>query len=79
MQKIKHLSKATHNEDFFKSFNLDDTRFRDWVVVALFYSLLHYYEAYFAMNNKHSKTHDKNEGATDIDKDVKIPEGFCAF
>jgi hypothetical protein len=58
MQKIKHLSKAAHNEDFFNNFNLDDTRFRDWVVVALFYSLLHYYEAYFAINNKHSKTHD---------------------
>jgi len=58
MEKIKHLTKAQHNEDFFNSFDADKTRFRDWIVVGIFYTAVHYYESYFANFNRHSRSHD---------------------
>ena len=58
MEKHRHLSKALHNEEFFKSFDLDKTKYRDWVIVGIFYTAIHYYEAYFSDSNKHSRTHD---------------------
>ena len=61
MKRIEHLNKAAHNENFFKRFDVDTTEFRDWVVVGIFYAALHYYEAYFALDGKHSGTHNKTE------------------
>jgi hypothetical protein len=58
MNRNRHLSKALHNEDFFSSMDIDATRFRDWIVVGIFYAILHHYEAYFANSNKHSPSHD---------------------
>jgi len=58
MKRNKHLSKALHNQDFFTGIDVDNTKFRDWVVVGIFYSILHYYEAYFASLNRHSSSHD---------------------
>ena len=44
----KHISRAQNNEQFYSSFNLSTTPFIDWAVTALFYSSLHYLDAYFA-------------------------------
>ena len=57
MERIEHLSKAEHNEKFFRSFDMNSTDFRDWIVIGIFYAAIHYYEAYFALKNKHSKHH----------------------
>ena len=58
MNRVRHLAKALHNENFFNSMNIDSTNFRDWIVTGIFYAILHRYEAYFANSNKHSPSHD---------------------
>lgn len=57
MDKLRHMNKALHNEDFYKSFNIDKTDFKDWIVAGIFYTALHYYEAYFSELGKHSRDH----------------------
>lgn len=41
-----HLQQATHNEAFFSGINLDV--YGDWAVTVLFYTALHYIDAYLA-------------------------------
>lgn len=53
----EHLKKAKHNEAFFISFDIDKTLYLDWVVNGIFYSALHYIEAYLATQDKHSDSH----------------------
>ena len=57
MERDKHLNKAEHNEKFFSSFDVNSTDFKDWIVTGIFYAAIHYYEAYFALENKHSNSH----------------------
>jgi hypothetical protein len=58
MNRKRHICKAEHNELFFRSFDIDKTNYRDWVVTGIFYTLIHCYEAYFSLFNKHSGSHD---------------------
>ena len=53
----EHLAKATHDEAFVDSFDINTTVFLDWVVTPLFYAALHYFEAYLATQGKHSLDH----------------------
>lgn len=46
--KDQHRDQATKNELLFQSFDLNDTPYLDWAVVALFYAALHWVEAYLA-------------------------------
>jgi len=55
--KVEHLKKAEHNEAFFNSLDIDKTNYLDWVVNGIFYSAIHYIEAYFAMQDKDSESH----------------------
>ena len=43
-----HLLQAQKNERFYQQLNLDNTEFHDWAVIGLFYSALHYVDAYLA-------------------------------
>ncbi|MBM3252908.1 MAG: hypothetical protein FJZ16_01485 [Candidatus Omnitrophica bacterium] len=52
-----HIEKAQHNEKFYLSFDAEKTDYKDWVVVGIFYSALHYIDAYFALRNKHPFAH----------------------
>ena len=42
----EHLDQAAHNEAFFAS--IEVATYSDWAVTALFYSALHYVDAYLA-------------------------------
>jgi hypothetical protein len=64
MEQTRHISKASHNEDFWRDTNTESSKYPDWAVVGIFYSAMHYIDAAFAKNNKHLKSHD--------DADVKI-------
>ncbi len=65
---IEHLNKATHNENYYLSFNLDNTPYLDWVVNGIFYSAIHYIESYLAMQARHPKTHgERNSCIRDDD------------
>jgi hypothetical protein len=54
---IEHAAKATHNETFFRGFDLDTTPYLDWVVVAVFYAALHLVEAFAATQGEHPNSH----------------------
>ena len=55
--KQAHIKKALHNEEFAKSLNPETTPFRDWIAVGAFYSAVHFLEAFFATQNRHSDGH----------------------
>jgi hypothetical protein len=55
-----HLAQAQKNERFYSTFDLSTTEFLDWAVITLFYSSLHYIDAYLAKaQNYHPLTHSK--------------------
>ena len=49
-----HLQQAQKNERFHQQFDLDTTEFHDWVITSLFYSALHYIDAYLATQGMES-------------------------
>lgn len=53
-----HLAQAGKNERFYKTFDLATTEFLDWAVTGLFYSALHYIDAYLAIKNYHPSKHE---------------------
>lgn len=56
--KEKHVEKADRNASFAKSLPLDNQANIDWAVTALFYSGLHYVEAYLEKNGTSAHLHD---------------------
>lgn len=69
-QKGEHIAKAAHDEQFAASLDLATTPYLDWVITALFYSALHYVEAYFATMKRHSADHRTRDSA--IQRDSRI-------
>ena len=43
-----HLQKAAHNLSYAKTFNLNQTKYLDWAAVAIFYTAMHYVDAFLA-------------------------------
>ena len=72
-----HLEKAKHNESFVASFDLDSTPFLDWAITGMFYSALHYVEAYFAKQGYHSALHRTRDST--IQRDGNIRYLFYAY
>ena len=70
----QHLNQADRNESCFQSLtSLNPSRFTEWEVVTLFYSALHYMEAYLARNNKinpHPKKHAQRK--TEISRHAEL-------
>ena len=54
----QHLSLAESNERFAESIAALPTRFPDWEITALFYSALHYVDAFLSTQNIHPRNHD---------------------
>ena len=70
--KRKHVSMATKNERFFEHFDLDNSPFLEWAVTGLFYSLIHYIEAYLADRlNDHTSSHFDREPRMDRISDLR--------
>jgi len=44
----RHVAQAEHNEELFGLLGQSSPAFIDWQITALFYSVLHYVEAYLA-------------------------------
>jgi len=51
-----HLNKSRHNLEFYK-LNKEQTKFNDWLIVALYYSLYHSALALITNRNYSSKNH----------------------
>lgn len=67
-----HLTRAEQNEQFARTLNLDDSFYTDWAIAILFYSALHYIDAYFALTHVHPRDHDKRDAA--IEKNGTLTE-----
>lgn len=69
--KTKHLSIATKNEKFFDHFDLNNSPFIEWAVTGLFYSLLHYIDAYLAERLKcHPRIHGTRTTLVSTESDL---------
>ncbi len=66
----QHLQKAEHNEQFSNS--LLPTAYIDWAVTGLFYSALHYIDAYLSNRGMHPSTHTRrdNKAKGSLPKDI---------
>jgi hypothetical protein len=58
-QKDAHLSQAAHNFAFYNS--VDCSRYSDWAATALFYTALHYIDAYLATRSIDPGSHDTRD------------------
>ena len=74
----EHLERARQNEEFAGSLDIDRAIQADWAVTILFYSALHYVDAYLAVKSYHPPDHDardseiENNGSlADIYKDYR--------
>ncbi len=69
--KAEHQRKAEHDERFVSSLDGATTPYLDWAITALFYSGLHYVEAYFATRGVHSADHRTRDSAVQRDLNIK--------
>ncbi len=56
----RHLAQAERNERFYNSLDIRTTEFLDWAITALFYSVLHYVDAYLAASMQPADSHPRN-------------------
>jgi hypothetical protein len=66
----EHLSKAEGNESFAMSLTLDSQPRIDWALVSLFYSAVHYVEAYLAPH-QHLRSHTTRDNVLGRDSNLK--------
>ena len=52
-----HETQALHNDRFWQSLDVGTTPYTDWIVNGIFYSAIHWIEAYLATINSHSSSH----------------------
>lgn len=55
-----HLNQAQHNLEFSES--LDPASYPDWLATGLFYTALHYIDAFLATKGYHPGKHDVRDG-----------------
>lgn len=77
----RHIGQAHRNELCYESLSaLNPTRFTEWEVITLFYSALHYLEAYLARNGidyPHPEKH--GERKTEISKHSALDSIFANY
>jgi hypothetical protein len=66
----RHLQWAKNNEELAESFNLDDSFEVDWAIVILFYSAVHYVDAYLSSRTRRQPDHAGRE--QEIQSDVLL-------
>jgi hypothetical protein len=73
-----HLTKAANNEKFADSLSLNGRTEVEWALTALFYSALHYVEAYLHKQFKiDSRNHDSRDKA--INRDSRLRRVFVEY
>ena len=70
--KDDHLAKAEHNERFAQQFDIGNSPYRDWVVTGLFYSAVHYVEAYLATQGRHSMDHSVRDSEVHRETNLRL-------
>ena len=74
MEQKDHISKAGHNESFWKKlYEENPAKYLDWAVVGIFYSAMHYIDAcYYKKSKKHFKNHEMADSEISRDKDLAV-------
>ncbi len=62
--KEQHLQQVKHNEAFIENLKRSND-FYSWQIVGLFYSALHYIEAFLAKKGNHSFSHENRHNRMD--------------
>ncbi|MGB6472490.1 MAG: hypothetical protein WBF04_00270 [Candidatus Sulfotelmatobacter sp.] len=76
--KNQHLQTANDNEQFFGGFNLASGPARGWASTIAFYAALHYVEAFFSTNAKHSADHrTRDNNMVQHIETMAIYDQFC--
>ena len=70
--KDEHIAKAERNAVFAKELTLDSPARIDWALISLFYSAVHYVEAYFATLGTHLTTHKDRDSYISRDSYLRI-------
>jgi hypothetical protein len=66
----RHLQWAKNNEELAESFNLEDSFEVDWAIIVLFYSAVHYVDAYLSSRTKRQPDHASRE--QEIQSDILL-------
>jgi hypothetical protein len=76
--KDEHLQKAEGNESFADSIQLTDQAHIDWKLVVLFYTAVHYVEAYLAKSlGAHTRSHTTRDSY--VGKEVNLKKVFLSY
>jgi hypothetical protein len=76
--KAQHLQIAQQNEQFFGNLDLASPPGRGWAATAAFYSALHYVEAFFGTQSKHSADHrTRDNNMVQHTETMAIYDEFC--
>jgi hypothetical protein len=77
--KDEHIRKALGNETFAFSLSLDSSPRIDWALISLFYSAMHYVEAYMdAMHSQHIRSHETRDQMIGKESNLKrIYNEYC--
>jgi len=70
MEQKKHVSKAAHDEEFWNVIKSSHEKYMDWVVVSIFYSAMHFIDAFFGKKGRHLKSHDMADKEIAQDKEL---------
>lgn len=71
MEQKRHVSKAAHNEEFWNFITNEHEKYSDWAVVSIFYSAMHFIDAFFGKKGKHLKSHDMADKEIAQDKELR--------
>jgi len=72
--KEEHINKAEHNEKFANTLFNPNSEYFDWLTTALFYSSLHYIDAYLATKGIHPSSHANTD--EDVGRDSHVYKHF---
>lgn len=76
--KDHHLQVAGENERFVAALNLGSGPARGWAATASFYAALHYVEAFFSTQAKHSADHrTRDNNMVQHNETMAIYDQFC--
>lgn len=62
----EHLKQAQHNEAFVNIFDTASSPYLDWALIGIFYSSVHYIEAFLATKNKHTRYHTSRDNYVEV-------------
>src|SRR3989304_1861252 len=73
--RAQHLAQANRNRTLYEALGAQDVAEREWLVVLLFYAVLHVVEAWFANYGIHAKTHGERDARISTHPDLRVIYG----